>query len=330
MSAPDYGKYAVAHRADGPAWIGLPGVATSGNVDEMFKGAQLGNWDVRVRELKTDARVEKNNPDFEVIRTNPSDKGTDRLHIAKKRYTPVQNESLLGLVKGITSGDVTADAMGSFKGGRRVFMSFTLGDDIVLDPNGQADRIGRHLTALTSHDGSWGITAMTHDTRLACQNMLTSIRHSALGTYKVRHTQSAEDRMLEARRMLGIGFRASEALEADMNALLAIDYTDQTFWSLVNDVFPKPEKDVKGALAKWETRTDRLMDLWTGNAVGGNTVANLEKTAYRAYNALNEDLFWYTSIRADNKDNALVRAAGFDDAANKRNVDLYKAVLAHN
>jgi phage/plasmid-like protein (TIGR03299 family) len=327
MSAPDYGKYAVAYRnTDGPAWMGLPGAVTTGNVEEMFVAAGLNDWNVRARELITDARVEKNNPDFEVIRDNPDDGGLDRLHVAKKRYTPVQNEDVKGIAKNITSGDITADAMGAYKGGRRVFMSFTLGDDIVLDPEGQADKIGRNLTLLTSHDGSLSIMAMTHDFRLLCQNQLTSVKHSALGTYKVRHTSTAGGRLVDARNALSIGFKASDALKEDMERLLKEKETEQTFWTLVTDLFPKPEEDVKGSLKKWETRTDRLMDLWKGQAVGGNTVANLEDTRYKAYNVLNEDLFWYTSVRKDDETNALVRAAGFDDFANKANLRLYKAV----
>lgn len=326
MTAPDYGKYAVAYRTDdGAAWIGLPGVETNGStVDEMFAAARLNDWNVRVRELDTDARTDS--PDFEVIRDNPDDGLLDRLHVAKKRYTPVQNEAVKGIATGIASGDVKPDAMGSFKGGRRVFMSFTLGDDIVLDPNGQADRIGKHLTLLTSHDGSLSIMAMTHDNRLRCQNMLTSIRHNALGTYKIRHTSTVEGRMLDARLALSVAFKASEALEEDMAALIEVKETKDSFWALVKDLFPEPEADVKGSLKKWETRTDRLMDLWTGQAVGGNTVANLEDTRYKAYNVLNEDAFWYTTIRKDDEANALVRAGGMDDAANRHNVDLYKAV----
>jgi hypothetical protein len=246
--------------------------------------------------------------------------------VAKKRYTPVQNEAVKGIALNITSGDVKADAMGHFKGGRRVFMSFTLGDDIVLDPNGQADAIGRNLTLVTSHDGSLSIMAMTHDFRLLCQNQLTSVRHSALGTYKIRHTSTVDGRMLDARKALSIGFKASQALQEDMESLMKVKCTKSDFWDIVEHAFPKPEADVKGSLAKWETRTDRLMDLWTGQAVGGNTVANLENTRYKAYNVLNEDFLWYTTVRKDDETNALVRASGMDDAANRRNVDLFKMV----
>ena len=329
MTAPDYGKYAVAYRTtEGPAWMGLPGVSHGEDVsvNEMFKSASLADWDVRVREIMTDARTDS--PDFEVIRTNPNDGGLDRLHVAKKRYTPVQNEQVRDIATGIASGDVKPDAMGQYKGGRRVFMSFTLGENIVLDPEGQADEIGRHLTVLTSHDGSLSIIACTNNFRLLCQNQLTSVRTNALGTYKIRHTSTVEGRMLDARKALSIAFKANDAFAEDMKALMAKPVTDAKFWTLVTDLFPKPEQDVKGSLSKWETRTDRLMGLWKGVEVGGNTVENLDKTAYRAYNALNEDLMWYTSIRAGNVENALVRASGFDDGANRENVRLFEAVSA--
>jgi phage/plasmid-like protein (TIGR03299 family) len=326
MSAPDYGKYAVAYRTDGPAWIGLPGVATNGTTEEMFKAAHLNDWNVRVRELITDARVEKDNPDFEVLRTNPLDKGLDRLHLAKKRYTPVQNEDIRQLAENITSGDITPQAMGSFKGGRRVFMSFVLGDQIIIDPKGSADPIEKSLTIVTSHDGSLSIVAFMNDYRLECQNMLTSMRHHALSEYKVRHTSTVQGRMLDARTALGVSFKASEALQKEMQELAEVKVTKSDFWSIVEREFPKPEEDVKGSLKKWETRTDRLMDLWAGNAVGGNTVAGLEDTKYKAYNVLNEDFMWYTTVRGGNVENALVRASGIDQASNKSNLHLYELV----
>jgi phage/plasmid-like protein (TIGR03299 family) len=319
-------KHAVAYRKeDGQPWIGLPGTATEGeDIDAMFNAAKLGGWNVRPREVVTDARTDK--PDFEIIRDNPDDGLLDRMSMMKARYTPVQNEDIKGIALGITSGDIKPVAMGQYDGGRKVFMSFELGESIVLDPQGQADEIGRFLTFQTSHDGSLSIIGHTGNLRIRCQNMLTSMRAAALSSFKFRHTATVEGRLLDARAALGLAFKESEVFAKEMQTLIEQSMTDQKFWELVTAMDPMPEKDVRGSVKKWETRTDLAMALWRGEADGGDTVDNLAKTKYRAYNALNERLMWYTSIRDSNVSNALVKASGFDDFTNKRNLDLYKAV----
>jgi phage/plasmid-like protein (TIGR03299 family) len=281
--------------------------------------ANLLNWDVRKRLIETDAYTDTE--DFEIIRDTPN--GIHRLSIAGERYETVQNEQLAQMAKTITSDEVTPDAVGSYRNGRSVFLTFCLGENIVLDPNGQADEIGRYLTIRSSHDGSTAVQALTHNMRLDCQNMLTSLKSHALSTFSMRHTQSVEGRIADARRALAIAFKQSDVFIAEMDELLKRDVDDQKFWDLVTNVFPEPEEDVRGSLKKWETKTDALMGIWNGD-----TNAGLDNTAYKAYNALNEHLMWHTAIRGGNTENALVRASGFDEASNKRNMDLYKRVLA--
>lgn len=320
------GKHAVSLRQDGGAWIGLPGVRNPGDftVEQMMQSAHMLGWNVRKEEIIT-AHAPVGGADFEVIADIRDE--TVRLGISKERYTTVQNEAYAEMADVVTDGDATLDVAGYYRGGRNIFLSFTIGENIVLDPEGSADAIGRHLTLLGSHDGTSGVVAFTGNRRIECQNMLTSARAAALSVFKMRHTTNVEGRMLDARKALGIAFKQSEVFEKEMQTLIEADMTDQQFWALVQDIYPKPEKDVRGSVKKWETKTDTVMGLWNG-AFGGTT-ANLGDNAYKAYNALNEHLMWYGSIRDGNTENALLRASGFDDLTNRRNLGLYNAVLAH-
>lgn len=318
-------KHAVALRQPGETpWIGLAAHKNPGGETpmEMAESAGLLGWDVHKRELITDAPP-VDGTDYEVVaNVGGPDNPLVRLGVARERYTTVQNEGLVSLADFITDGDATADVLGWYRGGRNVFMSFTLGDNIVLDPNGSADQIGRFLHLLGSHDGTSGIVACTGNMRFACQNMITSIKSNALSTFKMRHTQNVEGRMLDARQALGIAFKANEVFEQEMQQLIEVSVSDADFWKIVSSVYPKPESDVRGSVKKWENHTDTIMGIWNGD-----TLANLEDTAYKAYNALNEDLMWYGGIRAGNEENALLRASGFDTNTNSKNVDLYRAVL---
>lgn len=318
-------NHAVALRTPGETpWMGLSAYKTPGGETplEMAETAGLLGWNVHKRELITDAAPVQGT-DFEVV-ANVGGPASPlvRLGVARDKYTTVQNESLVAMADYVTDGDTQADVMGYYKGGRNVFMSFTLGDNIILDPNGSADAIGTFLHILGSHDGTSGIVALTGNLRFACQNMITSIKHNALSVFKMRHTQNVEGRMLDARAALGIAFKASKVFEDEMKALITAEMTENAFWNLVGTIYPKPENDVRGSVKKWENHTDTIMGIWNGT-----TLAGLEDTAYKAYNALNEDLMWYGGIRDGNNENAILRASGFDKGTNEKNLDLYRAVL---
>ena len=316
------GQLSVALRTDGERpWMGLPAarVGTGASITDTLEAAGMLNWNVRKRLIETDAATDTD--DFEVIRDWNG--GVHRLSIAGERYETVQNEDLAAMANGIASGDVGADVVGHYGNGRKIFMTFQLGENIVLDPNGSADEIGKYFSITSSHDGSLAICMFTHNMRLDCQNMLVGVRSNALSTFKMRHTSTVQGRLADARTALGIAFKQSEVFEAEMQALIEQEMRKDQFFALVDTIFPKPEKDVRGSFAKHEKKVETLAGLWNGK-----TVANLEDTAYKAYNVLNEHLMWYSTIRAGNTENALVRASGFNEATNKENLDLFKRVLA--
>lgn len=305
-------------QSDARPWMGLPSarVDDGATVLQAMDSAGMLNWNVRKRLIETDAITDTD--DFEIIRDVAN--GVHRLSIAGERYETVQNEQLAGMADTITDGDVTVDVVGSYNHGRNVFITLCLGENIVLDPEGSADEVGRYLTMRTSHDGSTAVQAIMHNMRLDCQNMLTSLKSHALSTFSMRHTQSVEGRIADARKALGIAFKQSDVFTDEMNRLIQQEMDKQAFWSLVETIYPRPEADVRGSLKKWENKTDTIMGIWSGDTLSG-----LDDTAYKAYNALNEHLFWYTSVRAGNTENALVRASGFNEATNKDNMALFKA-----
>lgn len=314
-------QIAVALREDGSRpWIGIPGVATSGkNPQDMFEKAGLAGWDVRKRLIDTDARTES--ADFEILRTNPEDGGIDRLHISKDRYKAFQNEQALEFALNVSHGDLTVDAMGALNNGRQVFMSFALGNALTIA--GTDDKVQSYLNVFTSHDGSWSLGTYLNNMRMDCQNMIRSLRSNALASFKARHTDSLEGRVEDARRALGVSLKSQDVFAQDMAALATAEVTDNKFWDLVKDIYPEPEKDVRGSLAKWTTKTDTIMGIWNGH-----TLERLDNTAYKAYNALNEYGLWYATVRSGNVENALVRASGFDETTQKADVALYRKVLA--
>ena len=71
--------------------------------------------------------------------------------------------------------------------------------------------------------------------------------------------------------------------------------------------YPKPDKDAKGSIKKWENKVDLLNDIYTGDY--NHMIAG---TAWGAFNALTERLDWYRSARGGNNESILAAASGFD------------------
>ena len=79
-------------------------------------------------------------------------------------------------------------------------------------------------------------------------------------------------------------------------------------------MFPKPEKDVKGAAKKWETKMETFTQAWKGTPNAG-----IKNTAWGVFNALTEANQWGRNVRqnADNgQENFYAAGAGFDIPTN--------------
>jgi len=85
------------------------------------------------------------------------------------------------------------------------------------------------------------------------------------------------------------------------------EITAQDFNNIILAAYPKPDKDTKGAIKKWENKVDTINDIYTGEFNG--MIAN---TAWGAFNALTERLDWYRSARGGNNESILAAASGFD------------------
>ena len=298
-----------------PAWHGLGTVFTEEkNTAEMLAAANLNNWNVRLVDLDIPSDLSSDKNYQYVVRTNPTDKTqTDVLGIVGERYVPVQNEELFAFGDNILDGGGRWETAGSIRGGRVVFGSLALERETVLDPSGVADVVKTYLLINTSHDGSIAIQASITPVRVVCANTL----NLALGTkrgknaikqsFKIRHTQTAEGKIAVARQTLGLANKYMDAFDVMANTMIEKEITAQQFNEIILAAYPKPDKDTKGAVKKWETKVDVINDIYTGQFNG-----MIAGTAWGAFNALTERLDWYRSARGGNNESILAAASGFD------------------
>jgi phage/plasmid-like protein (TIGR03299 family) len=312
-----------------PAWHGLGTVFTEEkNTAEMLVAANLNNWNVRLEELEIPSTLTSDKNYSYVVRTNPTDKTqTDVLGIVGERYVPLQNEELFAFGDNILDGGGRWETAGSIKGGRVVFGSLALERETILDPSGVADKVKTYLLINTSHDGSIAIQASITPVRVVCANTLNLALGSKRGknsikqSFKIRHTQSAQGRVQVARETLGLANKYMDAFDVMAKAMIEKEITAGQFNDIILAAYPKPEKDSKGSIKKWENKVDVINDIYTGEFNG--MIAN---TAWGAFNALTERLDWHRNARGGSNESILASASGFDPAITAEKNRLLKVV----
>lgn len=307
-----------------PAWHGLGTVFTEEkSTQEMLEAAYLANWDVRLEAVPYPKTYNVITPSYMVLRNNPFDGGTDVLSTVGERYRVLQNEELFDFGDALLDGGRWETA-GSIKQGRVVFGSLALERETVLDPSGVSDVVKSYLLVNTSHDGSTAVQASITPVRVVCQNTLTMALRGVKQSFKIRHTQTVGGRVMAAREALSLANTYFDEFDKEAQALIATEITKAKFDKIVEAIYPRPEKDAKGAVKKWETKVDLIEEIYSSETVNGSGIAN---TAWGAYNALTERLDWFRKGRGDNgQENVLAAASGFDPVTNAEKNRILAAV----
>jgi phage/plasmid-like protein (TIGR03299 family) len=316
-----YGDMASFASLREPAWHGLGTILTDEvTTAEMLDAAHLARWNVRLEDITLPGRSHRDF--FAVTRTNPFDGQADVLGVVGERYKVVQNEELFSFADNMLDGGRWETA-GSIKNGTVVFGSLALDREVVLDPNGATDKVNTYLLVHTSHDGSLAVQASVTPVRVVCQNTLNMALSGVTQSYKIRHTQTVQGKVQAAREALGLAHKYLDEFDKQAQELITAEINDAQFFEIITNVYPKPEKDAKGSMTKWETKIDTLNTIYFGE-----TCENIKGTAWGAYNALTERLDWYRNPRGGNAESVLAAASGFDAATNAAKNTMLRAVKA--
>ena len=300
-----------------PAWHGLGTVFTEEKTTaEMLDAASLSGWNVRLQDLAIPADLSSDKTYQYVVRDNPfNDNQVDVLGIVGERYVPVQNEELFAFGDNLLDGGGRWETAGAIKGGRQVFGSIALERETVLDPTGVSDVVKSYLLINTSHDGSVAIQASITPVRVVCANTLNLAlgskrgRNSIKQSFKIRHTQTADGKIAIARQALGLANNYLDEFDKLANLMIQKEITAKQFNDIILAAYPKPDKDTKGAVKKWENKVNTINDIYVGDTNG-----MIAGTAWGAFNSLTERLDWHRSARGGNTEAMLAAASGFDPA----------------
>ena len=298
-----------------PAWHGLGTVFNEEvSTSEMLSLANLQNWNVRLEDVVIPENLSSDKSYQYVVRDNPfTANQVDVLGVVGERYVPLQNEDLFTFGDAILDGGGRWETAGSLKGGRVVFGSLALERETVLDPNGVADVVKTYLLVNTSHDGSVAIQASVTPVRVVCANTLAVAlgrgKRGIKQSFKIRHTQSADGKVQQAREALGVANAYMDEFSKMAQLMIQKEITAQQFNDIVLAAYPKPDETKKGALSKWTTKIDTINDIYTGEFNG-----MIAGSAWGAWNALTERIDWYRGGKRGLTESILMGSSGFDPA----------------
>jgi phage/plasmid-like protein (TIGR03299 family) len=298
-----------------PAWHGLGTVFNEEvSTSEMLSLANLQNWNVRLEDVVIPENLSSDKSYQYVVRNNPFTTGqVDVLGVVGERYVPLQNEDLFTFGDAILDGGGRWETAGSLKGGRVVFGSLALERETVLDPNGVADKVKTYLLVNTSHDGSVAIQASVTPVRVVCANTLAVAlgrgKRGVKQSFKIRHTQSADGKVQQAREALGVANAYMDEFSKMAQLMIQKEITAKQFNDIVLAAYPKPDETKKGALSKWTNKIDTINDIYTGEFNG-----MIAGSAWGAWNALTERIDWYRGGKRGLTESILMGSSGFDPA----------------
>ena len=311
----------VSARLD--AWHRLGEVATSAmTAEEALRLGHLANW--RLRKVPLLAALERGTleiPDqYAVIRNNPViEDQEDLLGIVGDRYSILQNEELCELLNAVSEeSGAHFETAGAIDGGRRVFVTMKVPSTMRI---GGVDRIDTYLAIVTSHDGSTATTLMATPTRIVCQNTLNIALHNATGIIKVRHTSGAQQVIRrEAQKALDISFAYLDDFKVQADQLVETAMTLSEFEQIIQAEFGAPEDAAPATI----TRCQNKIETMTGLFADANTQEEIRNTAWAGFNALTEYYDHFSPVKANGKDDELVRStrAVFDPGFKTRALEL--------
>lgn len=283
------------------AWHGLGQIVQDyPTSQEAMKFAGL-DYTVEKRPLFTyDSNNQNGDPDADIIIPEievPNYYATVRtdtdevLGVVGKEYHIVQNADAFSFFDAIVGGGegILYETAGALGKGERIFITAKMPDYIRV---GNDDVIDKYVFLTTSHDGSGSITAAFTPIRIVCNNTLNIALSNCSNVVKIRHTQSANERLREAHKIMGMVNKLTPMLEDIYNGWAKVRITDKQVQQLIQ-LAMCPNKEVftkltTGQFDETSTAFKNICDNAFEYAMVSDTqqLATTKGTLFGAFNAV--------------------------------------------
>ena len=202
------------------------------------------------------------------------------LGIVGPKYRTVQNADLFALNEALIGEGAVYESAGSLRGGQRVWILSRIPGDVWVT---KEDHVGKFLLWTTRHDGKSSLWGLVTPVRFACENALQrAISSAGEHCIAIRHTQNYQEKVVEARRTLGLSLKYYDTWAAEAQDLARKPVGIRAVARYFRDLVPNPPEGMDATRAR-STRRELHRLFEEGR---GNDLPTVRGTLWAAVNAV--------------------------------------------
>ena len=274
------------------AWHGLGDEIPEGlTAAEAFEIAGLG-WETELAPCY--ARLDGKSVELPGHFAHVRKDNREILGMVSGDYKPFENADLARLADSLVDADhqVLVETCGSLYGGRRVFVLVKLPKDIIVTSD---DILEQYICVSNGHGGVAVLSAYPTRIRVVCANTLRASEHSLVQGGSWRHTGDFDEKVKQARQVLGLAAAETERFEEQVKLLVRTNMTIARQKSYMERVYDKcfGRVDVEHGDAltveKLLTRKKNILTEWEANLEDvRQSMKSIRGTAWQAMNAITQ------------------------------------------
>ena len=238
------------------------------------------------------------------------DDNWDTLGVVRGKYEGVVNRDAFGVASEMVQQLPGTQFSRAFDRdfGRQNYLELRMPDYDIRVGDGDLDVIYAGMRFETTHDGGGSIKGTVTMERKVCTNgMIVSIG-GVEHQYKIRHTASAQDRLVQAKKLAVKAGEYIQEFSRFANFLIRTPMSFDDYLSFIDDLYPRPEVHAtsrfamtaaeRRATSAWERRRAELINLF----MRAETQESGRGTRWAAFNAVTEHADWSGTVRQGSAD----------------------------
>jgi phage/plasmid-like protein (TIGR03299 family) len=253
---------------------------------------------------------------FATVRTDTN----QVLGVVGARYEPVQNIDAFNFFDPLVDkGESIYHTAGVLGRGEKIWLLAKLPDYIKVGKKN--DPVEKFVLLYNSHDGSSHIRVKMTPIRVVCNNTLTAALSGTDAEVRIKHTQSAQDKLQEAHQILGLTNSLYQQLDYIFNRMALRKVTAQQLVEYVKTLVPDNPQ------AENNTRTENIRNhiLYLHDEV--KDAAMHRGNLFGAYNAVTEFVDHFGGSKDASKQLRSIWFGGSGEQLKRRAYQLAESML---
>jgi phage/plasmid-like protein (TIGR03299 family) len=217
------------------------------------------------------------------------------LGVVGSGYKLVQNVAAFSFFDAIVDKDEAIyHSAGALGNGETIWIMAKMPPHVCIKV-GKDDLTEMYVLLYNSHAGNGSIIACLTPVRVVCQNTLLAAIGSTKHKVMIRHTSSAEQKLKEAHKLLGMSNQYREELQAAFNSMAARKINPEDAEQFFLQLYPKTEGN-ENETAGSKIRREMLECF---ECAPGHDLKTANGTLFGLYNAVTYHLDHYKEFKAE-------------------------------